>query len=156
MAYQKICSMETPASERSETKLCRSSRGVQSCGSRPAAATTLRKDRRTCDASEGVPTREGNTRSWSCHLLPATSGIIGRDDSDPERMKPSPYRVREAVGTLDAQPGKCAFIGDSPSDVLPGRLAIIGYANKPGKASQLTDAGADAVTTDLAEITTAL
>jgi beta-phosphoglucomutase-like phosphatase (HAD superfamily) len=94
------------------------------------------------------------------HHMPAqVIRIIGRDDSDPERMKPSPYRVREAVGTLDAEPGECAFIGDSPSDVLAGRLAgvaVIGYANKPGKADQLTHAGADAVTTELAEITTAL
>jgi beta-phosphoglucomutase-like phosphatase (HAD superfamily) len=94
------------------------------------------------------------------HHLPAhVVRIIGRDDSDPERMKPSPSRVREAVGTLDAQLGECAFIGDSPSDVLAGRLAgvaVIGYANKPGKADQLTHAGADAVTTELAEITTAL
>jgi hypothetical protein len=30
------------------------------------------------------------------------AGIVARDDHDPERMKPSPYRVREAVGLLDA------------------------------------------------------
>jgi beta-phosphoglucomutase-like phosphatase (HAD superfamily) len=49
------------------------------------------------------------------HDLPAhVVRIIGRDDSDPERMmRPSPYRVREAVGVLDAQPGECAFVGDS-------------------------------------------
>jgi HAD superfamily hydrolase (TIGR01509 family) len=85
-------------------------------------------------------------------------GVLGRDD-DPNRMKPSPYRVREAVGSLDADPHECAFVGDSETDVLAGRLAgvpVIGYANKPGKADALIRAQADAVTTDLAEITTAL
>jgi hypothetical protein len=32
---------------------------------------------------------------------------------------------------------------------------VIGFANKPGKATQLDEAGADAVTTRLAEISTA-
>jgi hypothetical protein len=35
-------------------------------------------------------------------------------------------------------------------------VAVIGYANKPAKADLLKRAGADAVTTVLAEITTAL
>jgi HAD superfamily hydrolase (TIGR01509 family) len=84
--------------------------------------------------------------------------VLGRDD-DPALMKPSPYRVREAVGSLGADPHECAFVGDSPTDVLAGKLAgvrVIGYANKPGKADALIRAQADAVTTGLAEITTAL
>ncbi len=51
------------------------------------------------------------------------------------------------------------FIGDTVTDVLAGLLggvAVIGYANKPGKAEALNQAGARAVVTDLAEITTAL
>ncbi len=74
-------------------------------------------------------------------------------------MKPSPYLVRAAVSILDAHPAECAFVGDSTSDMLAGRLAgvpVIGYANKPGKAGLLRQAGADAVTTGLDEITTAL
>jgi len=42
---------------------------------------------------------------------------------------------------------------------LPGHLAgvaVIGYADKPGKTQALADVQAAAVTTDLAEITTAL
>jgi phosphoglycolate phosphatase-like HAD superfamily hydrolase len=96
-------------------------------------------------------------------LLPDLTGyvraVIGRDGHDPDLMKPSPYRVRAAVGMLDAEPDECAFVGDSATDVLAGRLAgvaVIGYATKPTKADQLTQAGADAVTTDLAEISTAL
>jgi HAD superfamily hydrolase (TIGR01509 family) len=93
------------------------------------------------------------------HLTAHVTAIIGRDDSDPARMKPSPYRVREAVSSLDANPAECVFVGDSPSDVLAGRLAgvaVIGYASKPGKSDALTQARADAMTTELAEITTAL
>jgi phosphoglycolate phosphatase-like HAD superfamily hydrolase len=71
-------------------------------------------------------------------------------------MKPSPYLVRAAVGILDAHPAECAFVGDSTSDMLAGRLAgvpVIGYANQPGKADLLRQAGADTVTTALDEIT---
>ena len=85
--------------------------------------------------------------------------VIGRDDADPERMKPSPYRVREAVGVLGGQGEQCAFVRDTPTDVLAGLLAgvpVIGFANKPGKAQTLAQAGARAVTSRLSEISTAL
>jgi beta-phosphoglucomutase-like phosphatase (HAD superfamily) len=85
--------------------------------------------------------------------------IIARDDHDQDRMKPSPYRVQEAVRMLGGEVGECAFIGDTPSDVLAGHLAgvpVIGYANKPGKVEALTRVQAATVTTRLAEITTAL
>lgn len=84
--------------------------------------------------------------------------VIGREP-DPDRMKPSPYGVRAAVGILDTTGDQCAFVGDSPSDVLAGLLAgvpVIGYANKPGKADALTQRYARAVTTQLSEITAAL
>ena len=57
--------------------------------------------------------------------------IVARDDHDPERMKPSPYRVREAVSLLDAEHSECVLVGDSTTDVLAGHLAgvaVIGYA----------------------------
>lgn len=86
--------------------------------------------------------------------------IVARDDHDQDRMKPSPYRVREALRMLGGgEVGECAFIGDTPSDVPAGHLAgvpVIGYANKPGKAEALTRVQAATVTTRLAEITTAL
>jgi len=74
-------------------------------------------------------------------------------------MKPSPYRVREAVSLLDAEHSECVLVGDSTTDVLAGLLAgvaVIGYADKPGKAQALADVQAAAVTNDLAEITTTL
>ena len=50
-------------------------------------------------------------------------------------------------------------VGDTPADVLAGLLAgvpVIGFANKPGKAQALAQAGARAVTSQLSEISTAL
>jgi beta-phosphoglucomutase-like phosphatase (HAD superfamily) len=85
--------------------------------------------------------------------------VVARDDHDQDRMKPSPYRVREAVNLLGAELDECAFVGDSPNDVLAGHLAgvpVIGYANKPGKVDALNRVRAATVTTSLAEITTAL
>jgi beta-phosphoglucomutase-like phosphatase (HAD superfamily) len=59
----------------------------------------------------------------------------------------------------DAEHSECVLVGDSTTDVLAGHLAgvaVIGYADKPGKTQALADVQAAAVTTDLAEITTAL
>jgi phosphoglycolate phosphatase-like HAD superfamily hydrolase len=85
--------------------------------------------------------------------------IVARDDHDPERMKPSTYRVREAVGLLDADNAECVFVGDTTSDVFAGLLAgvpLIGYANKPGKTYALAEAQAAYVAVQLSEITDAL
>jgi len=85
--------------------------------------------------------------------------IVARDDHDPERMKPDPYRVREAVAILDADNTECVMVGDSTTDVFAGLLAgvpVIGYANKPGKVQALAEVQAAAVTTNLGEITAAL
>jgi beta-phosphoglucomutase-like phosphatase (HAD superfamily) len=67
--------------------------------------------------------------------------------------------VLEAVDILCADKAECTIIGDSTSDIFAGLLAdvaVIGYANKPGKADALTSAGAAVVTGDLNDITTAL
>lgn len=85
--------------------------------------------------------------------------IIDRDDHDPERMKPDPYRVGAAVGILDADGTECVMIGDSTTDVFAGLLAgvpVIGFANKPGKAIALAAVRAIAVTADLRPISAAL
>jgi phosphoglycolate phosphatase-like HAD superfamily hydrolase len=85
--------------------------------------------------------------------------IVARDDHDPERMKPDPYRVRVAVGILDADNTECTLVGDSTADVLAGLLAgvtVIGYADRPGKAQHLAEVQAAAVTDDLADMTIAL
>ena len=85
--------------------------------------------------------------------------IVGRDDPDPDLMKPSPYLVRAAVGILDTEGQHCAFIGDSASDILAGLLAgvpVIGYASTSAKARDLADAGAAALATSMDDIRTAI
>jgi phosphoglycolate phosphatase-like HAD superfamily hydrolase len=92
-------------------------------------------------------------------LASYVKAIFARDDHDPERMKPDPYRVRAAVGILDADGADCVLVGDSTTDVFAGLLAgvpVIGFANRPDKAPALAEARAAAVTTELAEITAAL
>jgi len=82
----------------------------------------------------------------------------------PRRPRPrtdetQPLPGREAVGLLDAEHSECVLVGDPITDVLAGHLAgvaVIGYADKPGKAPAHADVQAAAVTTDLAEITTVL
>jgi phosphoglycolate phosphatase-like HAD superfamily hydrolase len=84
--------------------------------------------------------------------------VGGRDSADPALMKPSPYRVRIAISQLDADPSQAFLVGDSATDVVAGHLAgvaVIGFANKLGKAALLAETGADAVTTYLNKISRA-
>src|SRR5258708_8195560 len=93
------------------------------------------------------------------HLDTHAGKIVGRDDPDPALMKPSPYRVRIAVGSLQAEPEDCVFIGDTVTDVLAGLLggvAVIGFANNPGNAQALSHPESRAVVSHLAALTTAL
>ena len=110
-----------------------------------------------CGATSRVRTKKHVIPRWARDGLDIQGWVTmhGRDRAG----SPSPYRVREAVGLLGAETGKCAFICDSPNDVPAGHLAgvpVIGYANKPAKAEALTRVQAATVTTSLTEITTAL
>lgn len=90
-------------------------------------------------------------------LIPYVSAVIGRDDPDPAKMKPSPYRVREAIHVTGATTGQPVLVGDTASDITAAHragIAAIGYANKPAKKELLT--AADATVMALTEITSAL
>ena len=66
---------------------------------------------------------------------------------------------RAAVGILDAHPAECAFVGESTTDMLAGRVAgvpVIGYANKPGQGRAADAGGRGCYDPGLDEITTAL
>jgi DNA mismatch endonuclease (patch repair protein) len=85
--------------------------------------------------------------------------VFGRDDPDPAKMKPDPYRVHEAIASVDATPSQCLLIGDSPSDVTAAQAAgviPIGFANKPGKDRLLLRAGAERTVTDISQVAMAL
>jgi phosphoglycolate phosphatase-like HAD superfamily hydrolase len=141
---------------RLETRAARAARATQGSSDlmRTAHATGHTVTIVSNNSSAAIAAYLGDHR-----LTRYVTAVVGRDDADPTLMKPSPYRVRMAVSQLDAKPGDAFFVGDSPSDVVAGKLAgvaVIGFANKPGKASLLDEAGADAVTTRLGEISTAL
>lgn len=77
-----------------------------------------------------------------------TVPVFGRPFTRPELMKPNPYLLLEALKALSVSADATQFIGDSVSDIEAGRLAgvhTIGYANKPGKAELLAEAGANEI-----------
>jgi phosphoglycolate phosphatase len=79
--------------------------------------------------------------------------VVGRDPSDPRRMKPDPFLLAQASAALNADPETTVLIGDSTTDIQAARahgVQVIGYANKPGKERTL--AHADALTTDMADL----
>ena len=85
--------------------------------------------------------------------------MIARSSPDPALLKPSPHLIDQAVAANNAVPAECTLVGDQVTDILATREAgthSIGYANKPGKSQDLTDAGADAVITNLAHLALAL
>lgn len=92
-------------------------------------------------------------------LADQVAHVEGRDPSDPTLMKPSPHLIENATRALGLRTAACVFIGDQTSDIEAGRAAgarTIGYANKPGKADALAVAGAEVVTTSMAEVAAAL
>jgi HAD superfamily hydrolase (TIGR01509 family) len=69
--------------------------------------------------------------------------IVGRPYARPERMKPHPAPILEAVRALAAEPPACVLIGDSLTDVKAARAAgvrVIGFANRQHKVKALESA----------------
>ncbi|WBB78616.1 HAD family phosphatase [Micromonospora sp. WMMD882] len=90
------------------------------------------------------------------HRLAAyVSPVIGRAYADPDRMKPNPEPILQAVRALNNAASRCVLIGDSVSDIDGARTAgvqVIGYANRPSKIKALRAAGANAVIGSMSEI----
>jgi N-acetyl-D-muramate 6-phosphate phosphatase len=83
--------------------------------------------------------------------------VVGRVPGQPSSMKPSPRLLLDAMG--ETPPERCVFIGDAVRDVEAGHAAgvpTIGYANKPGKAAKLGDAGAAVVVDSLVTVADSL
>lgn len=75
--------------------------------------------------------------------------VVGRVPSRPGLMKPHPYLLLQASQLLGVPPTKCAFIGDSDSDMIAAKSCGargIGYAKSPSRIEGLYAAGAEAVT----------
>jgi len=92
-------------------------------------------------------------------LIDEIDVIVGRPWARPADMKPSPAPIAEAARELGVPTEACVLVGDATTDIEAAHAAgavAIGFANKPGKASQLKNAGADQVVNNMSEIVSAL
>lgn len=83
--------------------------------------------------------------------------VVGRQPGRPELMKPNGWPLQRALTALSTSSRQSLFIGDTESDILAARAVgayVIGYANKPGKYTQL--AAADVVIDSMATLAIAL
>lgn len=88
-------------------------------------------------------------------LAEYVSPVVGRTYAEPEKMKPDPTPIQQAVRTVGIPPNRCVLVGDSLTDIHGARAAnvrVIGYANRPTKIKRFQAAGADAVVTSMGEI----
>nr|WP_238355447.1 HAD-IA family hydrolase [Kribbella sandramycini] len=93
------------------------------------------------------------------NLTQSVSLVQGRNPSDPTLMKPDPHLIERAVSALGTVGSACVFVGDQTTDMEAGKAAgvpTIGYANKPGKADALANAGADVVLTTMSALAKAI
>ncbi|GGT00624.1 hydrolase [Planobispora rosea] len=92
-------------------------------------------------------------------LRERVAGVVGRPISNPIEMKPHPRSLFRACEMVDVPPGEAVLIGDSDFDMQAAANAgsrSIAYADAPGKDESLTQAGADAVTKSMQELTEAI
>lgn len=74
--------------------------------------------------------------------------VMGRPFGRSELMKPDPYLLRHVLDSTGIEAERACFVGDSVTDIEAGAavgVATVGYANKPGKAERLHEAGATIV-----------
>ncbi len=87
------------------------------------------------------------------------AGFFGRVPGRPESMKPSAELLLAALHEAHATYSDSIFVGDAVRDIHAAHAAkieVIGYANKPGKADALAEAGAVAVVTYMAAVADAV
>ena len=74
-------------------------------------------------------------------------------------MKPHPHLVEQALELLDQRADRCAFVGDSVSDIQAAnatRVRSIGDAKTPKRGDELAAAGADALASNIADLAVAV
>ncbi len=84
---------------------------------------------------------------------------FGRIAGKPSSMKPSPQLLYAAMRAAGADARECVFVGDAVRDVQAADAAgmvAIGYANKPGKAERMVNAGAAAIVTSMSDLAAAI
>lgn len=92
-------------------------------------------------------------------FLPKITPVVGRAYARPDLMKPNPHTFRSALEEVRQDAHATVFIGDSTTDIEVAHAvgaAVIGYANKPGKADAFAAAGATLIVDDMHDICAAL
>jgi beta-phosphoglucomutase-like phosphatase (HAD superfamily) len=87
------------------------------------------------------------------------SPVVGRAYAEPNRMKPNPEPIWQAVRAIGKPAMRCVLVGDSLSDIDGAHAAgvrVIGYANRHAKVEVFGTAGADVVLTSMADVADAL
>ena len=85
--------------------------------------------------------------------------IAARTTSDPALLKPNLHLHQQAMNHFGGTAAECLLVGDSTTDMQAAThtgMPSIGYANKPGKATHLAQAGATAIVTSLADLVLAI
>lgn len=114
-----------------------------------------RESGRTVAVVSNNGTRAVNTYLERQGLSDSVHLVVARTSHDPALLKPSPHLIKKAVRTLKGDFTATALVGDSVTDIEGAKRAgvdSIAYANKPGKYELMTQAGAGAVITSMADL----
>lgn len=90
---------------------------------------------------------------WGLRVL--ITAVVGRQAGHPELMKPHPHPVEAALRAARSTAQDAVMIGDSVSDIVVARavgVPSIGYAKTPHRGSELSAAGATAITDQMATL----
>lgn len=82
-------------------------------------------------------------------LVDAVTVVVGRDYRRPDRMKPDPWPLRQALALLGVDPHGSVMIGDSMTDIeVAARVGVgcVALANKTSKVAAFTASGVPTVT----------
>jgi phosphoglycolate phosphatase-like HAD superfamily hydrolase len=81
--------------------------------------------------------------------------ISARSGPDVSQLKPSPHLLDAAIQKLGCGRDACVMVGDSASDIEAARgagVAVIAFANKPGKHDRLAALHPDAIIRSMADL----
>lgn len=93
------------------------------------------------------------------HNLARFVSFVSARPADPGLMKPHPFPLLRAGELVGVPMTSSLLVGDSDTDIIAAReagAAVVGYANKPGKAASFQRLGADMVVDDMREVAAVL
>lgn len=93
------------------------------------------------------------TRRWGVSHRVRT--VHGRDPARPDRLKPNPAMLLEALASAGVAAGRAVMVGDSVSDIeaaCAAGVAAVGITTDAERAARMKDIGAVAVVPDTAAL----